>query len=177
MYACIQTERRFTLRARAGIMRGMPEQNMPVSISELVRIVLNLIRDGKVGAVQAEPPRVRVIIGELITDWLPWYNTRAGAVKTAYQPSVGEQCTVFSPGGNIAAGRVLLGLNSDENPMPECGPNDYIIDVPSGGKILLRAGGATLEITAEQIREAVAGSSITSNNDGVQVKGTRIDLN
>lgn len=83
----------------------------------------------------------------------------------------------FITWGNLAAGRVLLGLNSDENPMPECGPDDYIIDVPAGGKILLRAGGATLEITDKQIRETIGDTSITSNSNGVQAKGARIDLN
>ena len=149
----------------------------PSTIADLHRLILNLINTGTVGEVQASPPRVRVIIGDLVTDWLPWVNTRAGKVKTAFQPSQGEQCVVFSPGGNMAAGIVLLGLNSDANPPPECGADDYIIDVPKGGKILLKVGEAKIEITAEQIQEVVKGSSITANNDGVKVKATRIDLN
>ena len=127
--------------------------NTPSTLSEIYRLLLDLIKVGTVGQVQLNPPRVRVIIGELVTDWRPWFNIRAGGVKTAFVPSVGEQCMVFSPGGNIGAGFVLLGLNSDENPPPECGANDFVINVPAGGKLLLQCGGSTFQLDEQTIKQ------------------------
>lgn len=155
----------------------MNESQIPATVAELYRLLLDMLRYGTVAQVQAAPPRVRVKAGDLLTDWLPWFNHRAGEVKTAYQPSPGEQCMIFAPGGNLRAGTVFLGLNSDSNPPPECGPNDYIIQVPVGGKILLKVDESVLEITAEQIKSAIGNSSIVATKGNVKVDADRIDWN
>ena len=147
-------------RVHTRIMAGMVNDNTPEP-SDIDRLLRNLLRYGVVAQVQASPPRVRVAIGELTTDWLRWFNLRAGNVKGAWQPSPGEQALVLSPGGHLEAGSVLLGLNSDAQPAPEAGPDDLVIDVPEGGKLLLRCGASTLEITA----------------DNLKLKSARIDLN
>lgn len=143
-------------------MGGMPEHSTPSSISAVWNALNNALRLGSVADVQTAPkPAVRVAIGDLKTDWLPWFNLRAGSVKTAFIPTPGEQCLVLSPGGNLAAGAVLLGLNSNEQPAPECGVDDLVIEVPAGGKLLLRCGNSTIEMTAE----------------GIKATSGRIDLN
>lgn len=148
---------RWCFAASAGKISAMANFNSPPL--DLARQMLNLLRVGTVNTVQ--PQEVRVLLtndngddgGEqLVTDWLRWFNLRAGSVKTAFIPTPGEQCLVLSPGGNLAAGVVLLGLNSNEQPAPECGENDLVIDVPAGGKLLLRCGGSVIEITEGNIK-------------------------
>jgi len=147
----VPTLRPLKPRAHTRIMAGMAYDNTPEP-SDDSRLLRNLLRYGVVAQVQARPPRVRVAIGELTTDWLRWFNLRAGDVKSAWQPSAGEQCLVLSPGGHLEAGSVLLGLNSDEQPAPECSANDLVIDVPEGGKLLLRCGNSTIEMTENNIK-------------------------
>lgn len=155
----------------------MNESQTPATLADLYRLLLDMLRYGTVAQVQANPPRVRAQSGDLLTDWRPWFNPRAGNVKSAYQPSPGEECMIFSPGGNMAAATVLMGINSDKNPPPACGADDYIIQVPAGGKILLQAGDSVLEITAEHIKSAIGASSIVSTKGNVNVAADRIDWN
>lgn len=129
--------------------------------ADLSQLLNNLLRFGTVMQVRPAPPRVRVRMGDLESAWLPWFNTRAGHVKTSFQPSIGEQALVLSPGGNMSAGCVLLGLNSDSAPPPDCGPNDYVIDMPADGKLVLRCGNTSLTLSA----------------DNFKALATRIDLN
>lgn len=155
----------------------MNQNNVPSSLAELCRLLFDMLRYGTVHEIQAKPPRVRVKADDLLTDWLPWFNFRGGRVKGGSQPSQGEQCMILSPGGNLAAGTVLLSLNSDANPPAECGPDDVIIQVPEGGKILLQVGEAIFEMTAQQIKESVGNSSIVATSSNVKVDATRIDWN
>ena len=86
---------------------------------DVPRILSNLIRYGTVAAVQVDPPRVRVAIGSLLTQPLPWCTARAGTVSWWSPPSVGEQVVVFSPHGDLAAGFVLPALHADHAPPPD----------------------------------------------------------
>jgi len=86
------------------------------SLIELLRRLENLLRQGTIQAVDHDGVRVRVQSGDIRTNWLPWFERRAGSVRSWSPPSVGEQCLVLSPGGDLANGMVLVGLNSDSNP-------------------------------------------------------------
>ena len=110
----------------------------------------NIVREGTVAAVSKD--KVRVQIGKNTTDWLRWSTLRAGAVKISFRPSIGEPCTVVSENGNLNAGKVYPGGYSDANPMPDdCGDNDFIIDVPAGGRLVLRCGNASIILTENHI--------------------------
>lgn len=88
-------------------------------IAELKRIMGSLIRLGTVAAVQADPPRVKVAIGDLTTAWRPWMEEAAGTDTTWDPPSDGEQVLVLSPFGDLAQAVILRGLNQTANPAPE----------------------------------------------------------
>lgn len=75
-------------------------------LSELNRRMNNLIRAGTVKCVDLENARVKVEIGALVTDWLPFPSIAAGKDRTWRAPSVGEQVLVLSPSGEMAAGFV-----------------------------------------------------------------------
>ncbi|MDF9433024.1 phage baseplate assembly protein V [Chromohalobacter israelensis] len=88
------------------------------NVAELLRLIHNLIRLGTIDQVDHEASRVRVISGELVTDWLPWIEGRAGTTRDWDPPTKGEQVVVFSPGGDPAAGVVLTGLYRRAHPAP-----------------------------------------------------------
>lgn len=91
-------------------------------IAELRRRLDNMIRPGTIYAVDADSKRCRVKSGELLTDWLRYFVGRAGSVRRNSDPTLNEQCVVFSPSGEMGAGFVLVGLNSDEYPGPSNNP-------------------------------------------------------
>lgn len=158
------TRCRWCFAARAGKISDMANFNSPPP--DLMRRLFDLLRVGTVNA--AKPELVRVLLtddnGEqLVTNWLRCFSLRAGDVKSGFIATIGEQCLVLSPGGNLAAGTVLLGLNSDQHPAPECGPNDLVFEVPAGGKLLLRCGASVIEITEGNIK---ATSSRIDFNEG-----------
>lgn len=94
----------------------------------------NLIQTGIVEAVHAEEGLVDVAIDTLVLERIPLFTTRAGADKTYWMPSVGEQGTVLSPSGDLANAMFLVGLNSDEKPVPETDPNLVIRVWEDGAK-------------------------------------------
>jgi phage baseplate assembly protein V len=95
-------------RAR-GSINGM-------NITDLARLLENLIRFGTVAAVQMQPPRVKVKTGTLTTTWLPWLALRAGADREWDPPTEGEQVILLSPSGILAQGVAITGLFSDHIP-------------------------------------------------------------
>lgn len=89
-----------------------------MNIPELLRLLHNLIRLGTIAEVDHASARVRVKTGELLTDWRPWLESRAGTTRDWNPPTQGEQVMLFSPGGDPAAGVVLTGLFSNAHPAP-----------------------------------------------------------
>jgi phage baseplate assembly protein V len=83
------------------------------STTELIRCIESIVRAGTVLQVDHGSARCRVQSGGLATNWLPWISLRAGDIRHWSPPSAGEQCIVFSPGGNMAAAFVLAGVFSD----------------------------------------------------------------
>ncbi|MFV0989770.1 phage baseplate assembly protein V, partial [Wolbachia endosymbiont of Nasonia giraulti] len=71
------------------------------AISELNRKVANIIRIGVVKEVDYEKAKVRVKIGELLTDFLPWITSRAGEERSWLPPSINEQVVILSPLGEL----------------------------------------------------------------------------
>ncbi len=149
-------------------MSAMSETNF--EIADLFRRVENLIRRGKVSALQTDPPRVRVSFGDAETDWLPWLTQRAGTDRTWWAPSVGEQIVVFAESGDPRNGVVLPGLYQAAHPAPEDDPDIALmewddgarasynrathtteIELPAAGEFTVRVGKSTLSMTSGQI--------------------------
>lgn len=108
--------------------------------AELLRLLNNLIRLGTIaevdhGAPGSRPPRCRVKSGDIITAWLPWFSVRAGQTRDWNPPTQGEQCLLFSPGGDLSAGVALVGINSAANPAPSNDPNVIGRWYPDGAAI------------------------------------------
>jgi phage baseplate assembly protein V len=128
----------------------------------------SVTRYGTVTAVDPAQAKCRVSSGGLETDWIEWVERRAGDVRTWSPPSAGEQCLVLSPSGETGAAVAITGIFQASRPAPEDSKDvtathwpdgakerydhaahEYLLDVPAGGKITLKIGGTTLELTAD----------------------------
>jgi phage baseplate assembly protein V len=81
------------------------------ALGDMDRRLGNIVRQGTVVGLDFSAPaapRVRVDVGELTTDWLPWLAPRAGRTRVWNPPSMGEQVAVLSA-GEPSIGIVLPG--------------------------------------------------------------------
>ncbi|QKV52387.1 phage baseplate assembly protein V [Comamonas antarctica] len=146
-------------------------------LSELQRLVHNLIRVGSIHSVDhggpGKPARVRVQIGELVTDWRPYHECRAGGTKTWNPPTAGEQATVLSPSGDLGAAVVLVGLNSTGNPAPSNDPNKTITEYPDGTVVEYDHAAHALLVTlaAGGTATLIAPGSVTVDSPEVTMTG------
>lgn len=139
---------------------------------ELARLLHNLIRLGTIaeidhGDAMAAPPRparVRITTGELLTDWLPWLESRAGATRTWNPPTIGEQVVLLAPGGELAGAVVLGAINSNAYPAPSDDPNLTRWDMPDGAVI-------EYDHAASHLRASLPGSAAVTAPKGVTVTG------
>ena len=110
-----------------------------LAIGDMQRLLHNMIHVGTIQAVDHggpdKPALVRVALGELITDWRPYHEARAGSTTTWSPPTVGEQATVLSPSGDLGAAVVIVGLNSTGKPAPSSDPNKTVTKYPDGAVI------------------------------------------
>ncbi|NLR72862.1 phage baseplate assembly protein V [Novosphingobium sp. ERN07] len=96
-----------------------PEEDIPLDPSTLIRL-------GQISAVTLAPPRCQVRFADPEGDDeeggetppIRWLALRAGKTRTWSPPSVGEECLLLCPDGQIGNGVALLGLNNDTNPAP-----------------------------------------------------------
>ncbi|MFC0206425.1 phage baseplate assembly protein V [Novosphingobium soli] len=106
-----------------------------------------VIQLGTVTSVDHVAATCTVEIGELTTGDLPWLAPRAGGVKVWSPPSVGEQCGVLCPEGDLANGLVLLGIWSDANPPPSADPATVHLEFPDGAVIAYNHSTHALALT------------------------------
>lgn len=105
------------------------------AIAESVRVAENMIRIGTVQELDATAARVRIKIGDLLTDWLPWLVQRAGDDVSWWCPSVGEQMLILSPSGDLAQGVCLPAIYSDAKPANSNNPDKHKITYADGAVI------------------------------------------
>lgn len=120
--------------------------------SETERILANMIRVGAVSQLDEASARVKVSVGGLSTDWLPWVTARAGATRTWSAPRPGEQVIVLAPYGDPAQAVVLPAIYQDAYPAPASTKDSDRTVYPDGTSVDYNSASNTLNIT-------VAGSS------------------
>lgn len=93
------------------------------------------IQYGVIASVDYANATCTVTLGDLATGELPWVAQRAGAARIWSPPTVGEQCVVLAPEGDLENGLVVVGLYSDANPPPSNDPDVIQFDMPDGASI------------------------------------------
>ncbi|ECD1818501.1 phage baseplate assembly protein V [Salmonella enterica] len=106
---------------------------MNAQLTEIMRLITNLIRTGTVTEVDRENWLCRVKTGELETNWINWLTYRAGKSRTWWCPSPGEQVVLFSLGGNLETAFALPAVYSNEFPPPSDSESADVTEYPDGG--------------------------------------------
>lgn len=151
-------------------MNGLPE---------IYRLLSNLIRLGTIAEVDHAAARCRVQSGAVLTAPLPWLSARAGAAAVTWDPpSIGEQVVMFSPGGDLCAAVVLVGIYSTAKPAPSASETLHTQHYTDGAVIeydhASHALIATLPAGGSAALTAPGGTTITGNvqiNGNVQIAG------
>ena len=105
------------------------------------------IQYGVIASVDHANATCTVELGDLVTGELPWVAQRAGGSRYWSPPTVGEQCVVFCPEGDVENGLVVLGLYSDANPPPSNDPDVTHLELPDGAVISYNHASHALAVT------------------------------
>ncbi|WP_265029741.1 MULTISPECIES: phage baseplate assembly protein V [unclassified Wolbachia] len=148
------------------------------AISELQRKMANIVRIGIIKEIDYEKAKVRVKIGELLTDFLPWITSRAGEERSWLPPSINEQVVILSPLGELSLGVVLAGIYQEKYPAPENKKEINSIKFQDGTKLSYDKDKHHLEIeVVDKITLKAGESSIEMTKSGIKLKADKINLN
>ena len=129
--------------------------------ADINRRLESLIRYGTVAEVQAKPPRVRIKVGQLKTTWVRWVALRAATTSDWCPPVPGEQCVLLSPSGDMASAVALLGLASDEYPLPSDNLDEWVRRFPDGAVVRYHHGNSALTVTGIKTATVQAAEHVT----------------
>lgn len=145
---------------------------MNEQLSEILRLLRNLIRIGTVSAVNLDDGQCRVDTGNNTTGWLHWLTARAGKTRSWNAPSVGEQVLVLCLGGELDTGFVLPGIFSDDNPAPSASADALHWSFPDGAVIEYEP--ETGALTATGIQTATIKAAVKILFDSPKVECTTL---
>lgn len=165
------------------------------TLGEMDRKMSNLLRFGTVAAVDPANALVKVDLGELTTDWLPWTTPRAGQDQTWSTPDVGEQVVLLSP-GDPSQGVVVGSLFQSAHPANGNQGKDRrmtfkdgtVVEFDRDGSVLniavnaagaanITVGGSTFQMDTSRILLSSNGSTLELGAGGISLNASRIDLN
>ena len=115
--------------------------------AETERILANMIRVGTVAQLDEANARVKVNVGGLSTDWLPWITARAGATRTWSAPRPGEQVIILAPYGDPAQAVALPSIYQDSHPAPASSKDVEHVVFPDGTTVDYNSASNTLNVT------------------------------
>ncbi len=166
------------------------------ALAELTRRMNNIVRTGTITELDLAKGRARVQLApELVTAFLPWLTHRAGTDVTWWAPEIGEQVTVLSPSGDLAAGVITGALYSDAMPAWSTNPDvsgtrwadgaadEYdrathkrTITLPDDGEIQITVGQTQITANNGVVNIVIGGSTIAANANTVVVDSPEIKL-
>lgn len=138
---------------------------------ELSRLIENLVRIGTIHSVDHAKKRCMVQSGRLVTEWLRWFEQRAGETTTWNPPTIGEQCVVLSPSGVIENGLVFYGAPSDIIDTPSHDPAKHVIKFPDGAVFTYDHAASHLDISGIATATITASESITHDAPLTHITG------
>ncbi|RLM12569.1 baseplate assembly protein [Gibbsiella quercinecans] len=145
---------------------------MNAQLTEILRLLTNLIRIGTISDVDTENGLCRVKTGELETTWLNWLTMRAGNARTWWAPSVGEQVIILSMAGELTTAFVLPAVFSDANPAPSGSDSDLVVTFQDGARFSYSPENGELAI--DGIKTAVFKASTGITLDTPKVTCTKL---
>ncbi|MDY4317407.1 phage baseplate assembly protein V [Pectobacterium actinidiae] len=147
------------------------------TLTEIQRLLLNLIRVGVVTHVNTTDALCRVQTGGMTTGWLSWLTRRAGRSRDWWAPSIDEQVLILSIGGELDTAFVLPGIYSDANPAPSASADALHISFPDGAIVEYEPATGVLTVSGIKTATLTASESVTATAPQVTVNAsTRITL-
>lgn len=152
---------------------------MNAQLTEIMRLITNLIRTGTVTEVDRDNWLCRVKTGELETNWINWLTLRAGNSRTWWKPSVGEQVVLFSLGGNLETAFALPAVYSNQFPPPSNSEDGSMTEYPDGGwfEYEPETGRWYVRGIKSMVIEAADNVTFKTENFVVEADTTRINSN
>lgn len=142
---------------------------MNAQTTEIMRLLLNLIRVGVVIDVDPDNWLCRVQTGELQTGWLNWLTTRAGRARTWWKPSPGEQVLLLAIGGELTTAFVLPAIFSNDNPPPSTSDDALVTVFPDGARFEYEPDSGQLLI--DGVKSVVLNADTLTLNTAVNING------
>lgn len=115
----------------------------------------NMVRIGKITALDEANARVKVSVSGLETDWLPWGVDSAGRSRKWSPKQVGEQVMLFSPYGDPDQGVVGHSLYQERFPAPGNKKGQEVTTFADGTTV-------TYDQAANAMTITVAGSGVVN---------------
>lgn len=151
---------------------GFQEMGLP----DIERRVANMIRIGRISAVDLPNKSVRVQSGNLESAWLRWPAGRAGGGKRRWDaPEVGEQVVMLSPTGDMSQAVVVPGLYQDSFDAPSSDANVDMAVYGDGAvfqydrgthTLTVDLGGSSVIVNRSQMVLTVGASALTITPSG-----------
>ncbi|EKN3371348.1 phage baseplate assembly protein V [Yersinia enterocolitica] len=135
--------------------------NTQTQLTEILRLLRNLVRIGTVAEVDLDQALCRVATGDNITGWLNWLTLRAGQSRSWWAPSEGEQVLILSLGGELDTAFVLPGIFSDDFPPPSASADGLYLAFPDGATLHYEPESG--ELQADGVKTAVINASESIN--------------
>jgi phage baseplate assembly protein V len=132
------------------------------ALGEVDRRLGNVVRIGTVAQIDHATGQVKVDLGDLVTDWIPWATPRAGEDRIWTTPDVGEQVVVASP-GEPSQGVVIGSLFQTAHPQNGNQGKDRRITFSDGTVVEFDRTGSVLNVQvnpAGSIRLNIGGTTL-----------------
>ena len=141
-------------------------------LSELLRLILNMIRVGSVVDIDCDAKLVRVQVGKNTPTWRPWAVHRAGDAQTWWPPSIGEQVILLSPEGNFDNAVILPAMYSDQFQPPSNNPAHHTTRYKDGAVIQYDSAAHVLTATLpDGTSVSAVPGTVTSNAEDTVCTG------
>ena len=150
---------------------------MNAQLTEIMRLITNLIRTGVVTEVDRENWLCRVQTGELVTNWISWLTLRAGNARTWWSPSPGEQVVLLSMGGNLETAFALPAIYSNEFAPPSDSENASVTEHPDGGRFEYEPHSGRWFVSGIKSMVIEADDNITLKTGELVVEAGRTSIN
>ncbi|MBD6945703.1 phage baseplate assembly protein V [Vibrio parahaemolyticus] len=137
-------------------------------ITELKRRLNNMIKVGKVSAWSDDHKRIKVKFGDNETPLIKWFSACAGDVAEYRLPSIGEQAVLLNVGGgdNSTTSIALIGVPSDQFPLPTNNPDEILRVYPDGTRVCYDKKKHKLDVKVAGEANIQVDKSATVNVDG-----------
>ncbi|WP_077999412.1 phage baseplate assembly protein V [Edwardsiella tarda] len=150
---------------------------MHPQLTEIMRLLTNLIRSGVVTDVDRKQWLCRVRTGDLETDWISWLTLRAGNARTWWCPSPGEQVLLLSLGGNLETAFALPAIYSNRFAPPSDSVNGYVAEYPDGARFEYEPANGCWRISGIKSLVIAAAEAITLETDTLTIEAATTRVN